>query len=392
MRATGLRPAACAVLLAALAAAGCSNLPSVNPMDWFGSKPTGPKPAELPALTNAAATRVIWSANVGASEGFVFNPVLVDGTVYAASRAGTVVALDAANGQARWRVPAGSRLSGGVGSDGTLAVVATDEGEVIAMEAKSGVVRWRARVSSEVLSAPKIAEGLVVVRSADSRIFAFGAEDGKRRWVYQRTAASLIVRSPAGVTLHLGNAYAGFSGGKLVAIALGNGALRWEGTVALPKGATELERVTDIVGDPAPLGREVCAAAYQGRISCFDAQSGNALWGREMSSLTGVSFDARYAFVSDDKGAVHAMDRSNGRSVWKQDRLSYRQLTLPMPLGTEVGTGDLQGFVHFLARESGAFVARAATDGTPIRAAPLRLPDGILVQTQGGGLYALGLK
>ena len=391
MRALRLRAAALPLLVLSLAA-GCGSLPSVNPMDWFGSKATGPKPSELPVLTSPAATRVLWTASVGAAESFVFNPALADGTVYAASRAGTVVALDAATGQARWRVTAGARLSGGVGSDGTLAVVASDEGEVIALEAKSGAVRWRARVSSEVLSAPKLADGLVVVRSADSRIFAFGAEDGKRRWVYQRAAASLIVRSPAGVTLHLGNAYAGFSGGKLVAIALNNGLLRWEGTVALPKGATELERVTDIVGDPAPLGREVCAAAYQGRISCFDAQNGNPIWGREMSSLTGVSFDARYAFVSDDKGAVHAMDRSNGRSVWKQDRLAYRQLTLPVPLGTEVGAGDLQGFVHFLARESGAFVARAATDGTPIRAAPLRLADGILVQTQGGGLYALGVK
>ena len=43
--------------------------------------------------------------------------------------------------------------------------------------------------------------------------------------------------------------------------------------------------------------------------------------------------------MSDDKGAVHALDRANGRSVWKQDRLAFRQLTLPLPLGTEVAVG-----------------------------------------------------
>ena len=247
-------------------------------------------------------------------------------------------------------------------------------------------------MSSEVLAAPKLGEGLVLVRSADSRIFAFGAEDGKRRWVYQRAAASLIVRSPVGLTIHQGLAIAGFSGGKLAAIALANGLLRWEATVALPKGATELERVTDIVGEPAAQGREVCAAAYQGRVACYDFQNGNQLWAREMSTLTGVSFDARYAFISDDKGAVHALDRGNGRSIWKQDRLSHRQLSLPLALGTEIAIGDLQGYVHFLARESGAFVARAATDGSPVRAAPLKLADGFLVQTQGGGLYALSLN
>ena len=118
MRSPRLRAGAAAAVLASFLAAGCSNLPSANPMDWFGSKPTGPKPAELPALTSPAATRVIWNASIGASEGFVFTPALVEGTVYAASRAGTVVALDAATGQARWRVAAGTRLSGASAATG----------------------------------------------------------------------------------------------------------------------------------------------------------------------------------------------------------------------------------------------------------------------------------
>lgn len=378
------------ILIAALAAillGACSSLPSVNPMDWF-STPTGPKPAALPALTSPQAVKVLWTAGIGSAEAFVLSPALA-GDLYVAARDGSVARLDPATGQARWRVSAGIRISGGIGADGELAVVASDVGEVVALDAKSGTVRWRARVSSEVLAAPRVAEGLVLVRSADSRIFAFGAEDGRRRWVYQRAPTALIVRTPAGLTVHQGTAIAGFSGGKLVALALTNGGVRWEATVALPKGANELERVTDIVGDPAAQGREVCAAAYQGRVACYDAQNGNQLWARDLSSLTGVSFDSRFAYVSDDKGAVHALDRSNGRSVWRQDRLSNRRLSQPIPLGTEVAVGDLEGYVHFLARDSGAFVARHATDGSAIRAAPLRLPAGFLVQTANGGLFAL---
>ena len=378
-----------AALVAAAALAGCSSLPSLNPMDWFRPAAAGAKPADLPALSNPQGVRVLWTSAIGRSDAFVFSPALAGDAVYAAARDGTVARFDAASGQARWRSAAGGRLSSGVGTDGRLVAVASDEGDVYALDAQSGALRWRARVSSEVLAAPQVGDGLVLVRSTDSRLFAFGAEDGKRRWVYQRAATSLIVRTPAGVTLHQGSAYAGFSGGKLVAVALANGGLRWEATVALPKGATELERVTDIVGEPAAQGREVCAAAFQGRVACYDAQTGNQLWARDMSTLTGVAFDARYAYVSDDRGAVHALDRTNGRSVWKQDRLAHRQLSLPLPLGAEVALGDLQGYVHFLARESGAFVARFATDGSAIRAAPLKLPAGFLVQTQGGGLYAL---
>jgi outer membrane protein assembly factor BamB len=315
--------------------------------------------------------------------------VLVGDAVYATSREGKLVRLDAATGRQRWRSSAEMPVSSGVGADADTVAVANEDGEVVAFEAAGGKVRWRARVSSEVLAPPEVGAGLVLVRSIDNRIFAFNASDGKRRWVYQRAVAALILHAPAGVAIAGDTAYAGFPAGKLVAIALSNGGQRWEVTVSVPKGSTELERVTDVVGRPALQGREVCAVAYQGRVACYDAASGRQLWSRELSSATGVSLDARYAYVSDDKGAVHALDRSNGQSVWKQDRLSYRQLTQPFAEGQAIVIGDFEGFVHFLARDSGGFVSRFDTRGGAVRAVPIALPAGLLVQTEDGSLHAL---
>ena len=368
---------AAAAPLVALVAAACSS-------------PSGPKPAELQRLEKPREVRVLWSARIGTADRFVFFPALVGDSVFAAARDGTVVRLDgAAKGAERWRVTLERKLSAGVGANERTVVVATEDGDVFALSAADGKQRWHARVSSEVLAPPALSNGLVLVRSVDNRIFAFEEEDGKRRWVYQRTPASLIVRSPAGVTIVGGTAFAGFSGGKLAAIALSNGGVRWESTVAVPKGATELERVTDVVGEPVVQGREVCAAAYQGRVACFDMATGRQVWSRELSSLTGVTVDARYAFVSDDRGAVHELDRTNGRSVWKQDKLAYRQLSVPAPVGNLVAVGDLEGYVHFLSRESGAFVARYSSGGGPVRAAPVALASSLLVQTQDGTLLAL---
>ena len=356
----------------------------------FGGSSAGPRPAPLEPLPAGHELKRLWRADAGSAEDFVFTPAVVDDAVFAASRGGEVTRLDAAKGRRRWRVSLDVKLSAGVGAGADTVAVATDDGEVFALGAQDGKLRWRARVSSEVLASPKIAGGLVVVRSADSRIHALALADGKPRWMYQRTPASLRLRTAQGLAISGGQVYAGFSGGKLVALALDSGALRWEATVAVAKGATELERVTDVVGEPAVPGREVCAVAYQGRVACFDAGNGTQLWARELSSVTGVSTDARFAFASDDQGAVHAFDRSSGRSYWKQDRLARRQLTLPLPLGEGVVVGDFEGYVHLLARETGALVARAETDGDAIRAAPVPLPDGgFVVQTQGGDLYAL---
>ena len=347
------------------------------------------KPAELEPIAPSANLAVLWQSGVGSAGGYVLTPAVAGSSVYTAAHDGTLARFD--NGGQVWRINAGKAISGGVGADGRLVVVATAKGEVLAFD-NTGKALWTARVTSEVLAAPKIAEDLVLVRSGDNRIFGLDAADGKRKWVYQRSTPALSLRSNVGVTVAGKAALAGFPGGKLVAIALNNGAAIWEATVAMPKGATELERVSDVTSAPVVAGREVCAAAYQGRVACFDLASGNHLWSRDMSSAAGIDVDDRNVYVTDDKGAVHALDRANGATVWKQDKLFMRQVSRPIALSSHVAVGDYQGVVHLLRRENGAFAARYNTDSSGIAAEPQRVERGFLMQTRNGGLYALAVN
>lgn len=359
----------------------------VNP---FSTSVPKAKPNELTPIEATAQLRVLWQASVGKSAEFVFTPAVVGKSVYAAARDGVIARFD--DGREVWRKSAGQPLSGGVGSDGRLVVVGTLKGDVLAFEADTGRELWKARASSEVLAAPAVSDGLVVVRSGDSRIFAFEPADGRRRWTYQRATPALTLRSNVGVTLTERAILAGFPGGKLVAISPVNGAALWEGTVALPKGATELERIADLTSAPVVGGREVCTAAFQGRVACFDLASGTGLWAREMSSRAGLDMDDRHIYVSDDKGNVLAFMRDGGGSVWKQDKLLLRSLSRPLAVGSRVVVGDYQGVVHLLKRDDGAFAARLQTDGSAISADPQPVPGGFLVQTRNGGLYAVAVE
>lgn len=373
------------LLCVAALLAGCSTMEKLNPVNWFSSSPKL-KPAELEPISPSATLATLWQSGVGSGGGYVLTPAVVGSSVYAAAQDGTIARFD--NGGQVWRINAGKPVSGGVGSDGQMVVVATPKGEVLAFDS-SGKSMWTARVTSEVLAAPQIAEGLVLVRSGDNRIFGLDTADGKRKWVYQRSTPALSLRSNVGVIVAGKAALAGFPGGKLVAIALNNGATIWEATVALPKGATELERVADVTSLPVVSGNVVCAAAFQGRVACFDGASGNTLWSRDMSSSVGLDVDNRYVYVTDDKGAVHALDRNSGASVWKQDKLALRGVSRPLALGSHVMVADYQGVAHLLRREDGAFAARGNTDGSAVRADPVRLGSGALVQTANGGLHAL---
>ena len=369
---------------------GCQTVSGVYD-SWFGSAPKQ-KAAALVSFTPGATARIVWQGNVGSAERGAFYPAVSGNTVYAAGASGQIAGFIANSGGSQGRFEAGTPLSGGVGFAAGLILAGTAKGEVLAFE-PSGKPAWRTQLSGEVLAPPAGADGIVVVRTGDGRIYGLNAADGKQRWVYQRALPPLAVRSHAGVVVHRGAVFAGFPGGRLVAIALANGNVGWESVVALPKGATELDRVTDVTSSPVIEGTQICAVAYQGRVACFDALRGETLWARDASSVAGMGLDARNAYVTDDLDAVQALDRNRGASLWKQDKLRGRWATAPLALGRYVIVGDFEGYVHVMSREDGAFVSRVATDGSPIRVPPVALDlSTFLVQTRNGGVYAINLQ
>lgn len=366
---------------------GCATISdgidSINP---FTS--SGPKMAPLKPFTASAEARTLWSASTGKAGDYSFAPAVVGNAVYVAGRDGAVNKLE--DGKTVWKINAGQPLSAGVGANARLVVVGTPRGEVLAFSAEDGKPLWQAKVSSEVLAAPTVGDGGVAVKSGDNRVFLFDGADGARKWVYQRSTPTLSIRSAGAPVFADRFVFVGFPGGKLVALSLQNGAPVWEGAVALPKGATELDRVADIVASPVVDGRQICAVAYQGRVACFDmGQGGAMIWSRDFSSAVGLALDSRYLFVTDDKGAVHALDRLSGSSLWKQDKLVNRRLSGPAVRRGLVAVADAEGIVHFLSREDGSFAARQKTDGTPVRTPVQLLGSSFLVQTAGGNVSAI---
>jgi len=350
------------------------------------------KPAELVPIEPTAALKVLWQGRVDAAGKNVYYPEASGNTVYAVGAEGGVNGFDVASGKTVASFEAGQRVSGGVGIGNGLVLLGTPKGEVLAFD-RDGKPLWKTQLSSEILAPPQAQDGTVVVRSGDNRIFGLDAANGKQKWLYQRSTPALSVRTNAGLVIQRGGVFVGFPGGRLVALALGNGNIGWEGVVAMPRGTTELERVADITSLPVIDGQQACAAAFQGRVACFEVARGTLLWARDVSSVNGIGADARYLYVTDDKNAVLALDRASGASIWRQAKLVGRNVSAPLALGRHVVVGDLEGYVHLLSREDGSFAARIATDGSAIGAPPLALDArSFLVQTRDGGVFAITVQ
>ncbi len=357
----------------------------------FGAELTNP-PEPLAELKETTVTKLLWQAKVGEAEDFQFAPVVEAGYAYVASADGQVVKLDATNGAQVWHANAGEKLSGGVGVGGSLVLIGTQKGAVYAYDI-AGKLQWKSKLSSEVLSTPKYYDGTVIVRTGDSHIYGINANDGSRKWVYDRAAPSLTLRSSAGLVVDSGAVYAGFAGGKLIALRADNGKLLWEASVAQPKGVTEIERIADITSLPVVDGPLIYAVAYQGRIAAVDRLSGRVVWNRDISSLTGLNVEDGRIFVSHASGSIYALDYTTGKTFWRQAALKNRQLTTPIPMGSLIAVGDLEGYVHFLNRDDGALASRFKMNNSPVMAQMALINSTtVLAQTRDGGIYAIQIK
>jgi outer membrane protein assembly factor BamB len=313
--------------------------------------------------------------------------VTVDG-VYVASKDGVLSRVNSGTGKPDWTIETELKLTSGPGADATMVVVGSTYGDVIAADTEGKEI-WRTKVSSEAVAQPVVANGIVVIFTADNRIHGLSAIDGSLKWVIPRVAPALIVRNTQGAATSRGGLFVGTPGGRLLAIDLNSGGVAWDVAVATPKGTTELERIADVTSHPIVLDNKVCAAAFQGRVACFEIMRGTTIWARDIPSYAGIAADDDYLYVSDETGAIHALDLDTGASIWKNESLVGRWPSAPQRIGDNIGVIDIGGFLHVFSRKDGHYLGRLPTDGTPATAQPQLDADQTLWQSREGNVFAV---
>ena len=383
------------LVVAALAMAMLSGCSSVKNMFGGRNKDKTGEPAKLVDFTPSASVNKLWSTSVGKGEdllGIGQQPAVLDGHVYAAAVDGGVSAYALSTGAQLWHYESKkARLGGGPGAGDGLVVVGGLEGEVVALNAADGQEKWTAKVGNEVLSAPAIAGGMVFVHSNDGRVTAFDAGTGARRWFHSVESPALTVRGTAGITLGPGILFVGGDNGTLTALNMNDGNVLWSTPVAEADGRTELERMADVDAAPVLEGTTLFASSYKGRTVAIDGPSGQVMWTSDHGGARGAAVSNSAVVVTDKGGMVVGLDKNSGGALWQQSGLANRNVSAPAVQGDYAVVGDLDGVLHWLRLNDGAFAARSkmgdALVGRPVVA------DGILVvQSRDGKLAAFALQ
>jgi outer membrane protein assembly factor BamB len=369
-------------LCSATTVAGCA---------LFGGDDEELQPTELLKFEQTLDVKRIWSADLGKGTEFLriaLSPAGDGNRIYAASYDGKVSAFDAENGRRAWRTDVDVVLSAGPGVGEGLVVVAGYDGDLIALSAEDGTELWRKNIVGESLARPLIKDDAVIVYTIDGRLRVFSAFDGTERWVLEQSLPALTLRGSAPPIIVGTTVIAGFDNGRLLAISLSDGSELWQAILTPPSGRSDLDRLADIDGAMAAVGQDVYATGYHGRVASLAVESGQVLWARELSGLSGVDADWNNIYLVGEEGELLALLRRNGDDVWRQDALIRREPSAPVAFGTSVVVGDFEGYVHFFNNFDGRPVARVRVGKGMISHSPVVVGGRLYVQSESGKLSA----
>ncbi len=336
---------------------------------------------------------------------------------------GFVRAVDRASGTVMWTTSFGEDSTVfGPEVAGDVVVVglwSSDGNAIVALDAATGAERWR--VPTENLPvAPTHVEATVYVPaegglSADSSLYALDAATGAQRWVFSAPEASNLGEQVAvsdGVVVASAQALDGTVGvygidaatGQAIWTFSGSDDVGWDpavrqGTVLvtdLPRswaldlhtGATRWEHVGADTGGGAAVGDTAAYVGYGDEVQAVSLVDGSTLWSAPVSGIagapvvaSGIVFSAVWR-PSDDPSAhgLVAFDAGTGAPSWSLD-IPYRVSgNRPLADGGVLYVDTNDAVVAFAGAAAGPVPAvPGSTTAAPGPAipAPTQLPSGL---------------
>ncbi|WP_165367674.1 PQQ-binding-like beta-propeller repeat protein [Phytoactinopolyspora endophytica] len=195
------------------------------------------------------------------------SPAVADGSLYVVTAYGNLAALDLDSGAVRWQAAFGGGIV--VGSspvvDGGLVLLACHGDRLVAVDPADGEARWSYQAPGpsrwpgrSTAATPAVSDGVVYAAFSDGSVTALTIETGEPLWHHHTDGA--ILSSPA---VSGGRLYVGSNDGHIRAIDRDDGRCTWSHNLG-----------TWVASSPAATGNTVVAAAWDGAVYAFVSAEG----------------------------------------------------------------------------------------------------------------------
>ena len=321
------------------------------------------------------------SDDSGARPSFEASAAIVDGVVFAANRAGELIAIDLASGKRIWiyKIEAGFSASPAVVNG--VVFLGDEDGVFHAVDAKSGQKKWTFDTQTPIHSSANFVGDKIIFGDDGADIFCLNAADGKQAWVAKAgdriNGAPAIGAAPDGVR----TAYVSGCDSQLRGINVADGKEEFAQDI----GAL-------CPGSPAIADGKVVAGTDGGKVVCYSSDGKKLLW-----SFEGVAEQAMVygspavadglAVVGARDRNVYALDLATGQKKWVFPTRGEVDSS-PVISGGRVYVGSKDKRLYVLDLSTGKklwdFVATRGIVATPAIA-----QGALVIGDTGGSLFCL---
>ncbi|WP_375752808.1 outer membrane protein assembly factor BamB [Vibrio sp. HN007] len=352
--------------------------------------------APVPQVSSEFTPDSVWSSSIGNGVGQYFSkltPEFEYEKLFIAARDGEVKALDPESGKLIWKTDLegdiSARLSGGITASYGKVFIGSENAELIALDQETGEELWRSTVVGEILAKPVTDNNYVIVNTSRGMLTALDADTGSEVWTISTEVPNLTLRGDSTPNTTSGGIFWGTASGRLAAAIVSRGQLIWQQPVGTPKGATEIDRLVDSDASPIILGSTLYTVGINGQLVAIDLRSGAPVWKRKYSSASDMATDGAKIFVLTDNDHLAAVDIRSGTEIWTNSSMENRLLTAPQIINGYLVVGDSEGYLHWLDRETGEFVAQQLVNDSGFAVGPVELTDGYVIVTRNGKIKKL---
>ncbi len=248
--------------------------------------------------------------------------------VYLPLSGGTVISLQAANGQLNWRSEMGGELSASPAADGRGVYVASETGKpdggvrratgaLRALGREGGVTQWMRTLAMPLRGSLALSNGKLFAGGGDGKFYAFDSSDGQARWSFDYGApfnCQPVVSN--------GRVYVGSEDGNLLVLEESSGKLLWR------------YRTRGPVRGPVANGNDmVYFGSGDGYVYAVSATSGRLIWRKRTGAgVQAVIRVGEELLVSSLDNFVYKFSLT-GKRLWKR-QLPGRIASQPLVIHT----------------------------------------------------------
>ncbi|MEN4012783.1 MAG: serine/threonine-protein kinase [Bellilinea sp.] len=324
----------------------------------------------LPAVVSEQVVKPIW---VFRCEDEIRGSASYDnGIIYIGSYDHNLYAIDATNGEFRWKFPTNGGVVTRPAIANDLLFAGSEDGNLHAIISKTGKLAWTLPVDHPIRSSPRVSDGHVFFGSDDG--FLYGVNILSMRRVL-KADAGVAVRSSPFVLNDL--IYFGNEGGDFLCIDF-RGQTKWR-----------FRAKRAITSSPLVAQGIVYFTSLDGSIYALDAKSGWVVWRYRMmkGSISSPCRVENYVIVGSADGNIYCVDANNAREIWKY-QTNHQVSGSPTVHKELVYCGSADGNLYCLELKTGRLRWKFATDG-PITCTPLIFNDTIYFGSADHIFYAV---